>query len=231
MHRPEDIWYALANTEILVAPHRKLETFGNTVISYHLISEKLDAVNEIRIREGKVHAERPQVLTHSYFERLLLDGFGEEAQQYSSWLRDHIKDLTFMKYGFRFRKEEGTESTIHENIKDVSARVKKMVEEKSDPLTTVIQGVDDAWEICLLKFMTDFVRKSAPDNFMDLKKRKLLVDIEGIPAAVREEIESDFDHVGSDSSKMKTLGAKLREYGIFEQYEDRFYETVRRVSR
>lgn len=230
MHRPEDIWYALANMEVLVPPKQRLETFGSTIITYHLISEKMDSVNEIRIREGKVHAERPQVLTHAYFEKLLLEGFGEEADQFSGWLRDHIKDLTFMKYGFRFRKEGETETTVHDNLKEVTARVKSLVENANDPLTTVIQGVDDAWEICLLKFITDFIRKSAPDNYKDLKRRNLLLEIEGIPAAVRDDIDRDFDAVGNDPAKMKQLGAKLRDYGVFENYEDRFYEVVRRIS-
>ena len=224
---PDHLWYALANMEVVLAPRKLLETFGTTVLTYHLISEKMDAVNEIRIREGRVHAERPQVLTPTYFERLLLDGFGEEAHQYTDWLRAHVHDLTFLKYGFRFRKEETQESTVHENMDAVAARVKAHVEERDEPLTTVIKGMDDAWEICLLKFMTDTIRKSAPENVLALKKRKLLEEIEGVPLAIRHEIEQDFLAAGSDSSKMKTLGNKLRHYGIFEAYEDRFYELVR----
>jgi len=230
MPTPDDIWYAIANTEVILAPQRRLETFGNTMITYHLISEKMDAVNEVRIREGRVHADRPQVLTPTYFERLLLEGFGTEAQQYIEWLRAHVQDLTLLKYGFRFRKEESRESTIHESLESVSARVKAHVEEHGDPLTAVIKGVDDAWEICLLKFVTDIIRKSVPEHVVDLKKRRLLTEIDGIPRAIREEIERDFHVVGSDDGRMKALGAKLRQYGIFEHYEDRFYELVRRFS-
>jgi hypothetical protein len=230
MPSSDDIWYAIANTEVLVAPEKLLETFDTTVINYHLLCEKMDSVNQIRVREGRVHAERPQVLAPAYVERVLLDGFGEEAQGYIDWLRGHISDLTFLKYGFRFKKEEVSESTIHESFETALARVKRHVEEKGDPLTAIIKGVDDSWETCLLKFVTDTIRKSAPQNFRDLKRGRFLEDRNGVPHAVHLEIEKDFEEVGTDSTKMKTLAEKLRHYGIFEQYEDRFYELVRRIS-
>ncbi len=230
MPTPDDIWYALASTEVLLPPRQRLETFGATVIHYHLISEKMDAANEIRVREGKLHAERPQVLTSAYFQRLLLDGFGEKADRYVEWLQDHVRDLAFLKYGFRFRKEDRTESTVHESLATVTERVKAHVEALGDPLTAVIKGVDDTWEVCLLKFMTDTIRRSAPEHVMDLKKHRLLESIEGIPRGVREEIERDFDASGADKGRMKALGAKLRHYGIFEAYEDRFFDLVRRIS-
>jgi hypothetical protein len=231
MPSQDDIWYALANTEVVLPPLRLLETFGTTVIHYHLITEKMDAVNEVRVREGRVHAERPQLLTASYFERLLLEGFGDEAQGYVDWLKGHVQDLTFLKYGFRFRKEEAQETTIHENLETASARVKAHVQSLNDPLSAVIKGVDDSWEICLLKFTTDTIRQSAPQNVRELKSRKLTLELDGVPRGVREEIDRDFDEVGSNAEKMKILGTKLRHYGIFENYEDRFYEVVRRIAK
>lgn len=231
MPTPDDIWYAIANTEVLVAPEKLLETFGSTVINYHLISEKMDAVNQVRVREGRVHAERPQILTPAYMERVLLDGFGSEAEGYIDWLRSHISDLTFLKYGFRFKKEEMSEQTIHESFDNALARVKSHVAEKADPLTAIIKGVDDTWEVCLLKFVTDTIRKSVPQNYNELRKNRYLETTHGVPHAVHLEIDEDFKNVGFDSSKMKRLAEKLRHYGIFEQYEDRFYELVRKISR
>lgn len=230
MPTPDDIWYAIAHTEVILPPRRKLETFGNTIIHYHLVAETMDSVNEVRVREGRVHAERPQVLTPHYFEQLLLDGFGGEAGDFTHWLRDHVKDLAFLKYGFRFRKEETSESVVHETLEAVTERVASRVGERGDPLAVVIQGVDDPWEICLLKFVTDTIRASAPGNFQELKERRMLEEIAGVPRAVREEIAGDFDAVGSNREKMKNLGAKLRHYGLFEAYEDRFFELVRRLS-
>jgi hypothetical protein len=231
MFSASDIWYAIANTEVVIPPRQRLETFGNTVINYHLLAEKMDVVNEIRVREGRIHAERPQVLTPSYFERMMLEGFGQEAQGYLDWLKSHFPDTTFLKYGFRFRKEESQETIIHETLETATARVRDHVTGLNEPLVAVIKGVDDAWEVCLLKFMSDTIRQSIPENVKDLKKRRMLEEIGGIPTMVREEIERDFEQAGSSRERVKALGDKLCQYGIFENYEDRFYELVRHMAR
>src|SRR5690348_9745448 len=138
MPTSDNIWYALANTEVILPPKKQLETFGNTVVHYHLLTEKMDEVNQIVIREGRIHAERPQLLTPAYFQKLLLEGFGEEARHYTEWLEEHLQDLAFLKYGFRFRKEEVRETIIHESLEEASARVKAYVEQHNEPLTAVL---------------------------------------------------------------------------------------------
>ena len=35
---PFDFWFAVNNTEIRLLPKRHLETFGSTVLNYHLVA-------------------------------------------------------------------------------------------------------------------------------------------------------------------------------------------------
>ena len=230
MPTDDNIWWALANTKVLLEPRQRLETFGTTVISYRLISEKMDTANEISVREGQVHAERPQLLTPAFFQKLMLEGFGEDGARFSDWLNDHAKDLAFLKYGFRFRREESRETTVHDTLANVAARVRGDVEQRGDPLTAVIQGVDDAWEVCLLKFMTDTIRKAVPGHVMDMKQHRMFELLDGIPRGVREDLERNFETVGNDRSKLKALAAKLRELGVFDAYEDRLFALVRQLA-
>ena len=74
MGKEEDIWYAVNVTRVVVPPQRSLETFGTTTIQYQLLSELMDEVNKVRIRQGTVYAERPQIITPNHFASLLLDG-------------------------------------------------------------------------------------------------------------------------------------------------------------
>lgn len=67
-------------------PKRHLETFGNTIINYYLVSELMDAVGKVRVREGRMQALRPQIITPSAYSSTLLEGFGEQAQKYLEWL-------------------------------------------------------------------------------------------------------------------------------------------------
>jgi len=76
MIRKDDFDYAIENTQVIVAPERQIATFGSTSFNFYLISELMDRVDQIRIRNGKIHAERPQILTPEHYCRLLLEGFG-----------------------------------------------------------------------------------------------------------------------------------------------------------
>ena len=59
-------------------------------------------------------------------------------------------------------------------IETVVERTKSEVEHSHEPLSAVIQGVDDAWEICLLKFTIDLIERSSGGNFGDFRKRGLI---------------------------------------------------------
>jgi hypothetical protein len=172
--KKDDFDYAIENTQVILAPEQKIATFGSTSFHFYLISELMDRVNEVRVRDGRIHADRPQILTPENFSRLLLEGFGEKAERYIDQLREHARNIAVLRYGFQFRKTDVTERTFRDPIDAVVARTKSQVENMQEPLSAVIQGVDDAWEVCLLKFTIDMIERSSGENIGDFRKRGLI---------------------------------------------------------
>ena len=170
----DDFDYAVENTHVLVAPEQQIATFGTTSFNFYLISELMDRVDQVRIRNGKIHAERPQILTPEHYCRLLLEGFGEKAERYADQLREHARNIAVLRYGFQFRKTDVSEQTLRDSIDTVINRTKRRVQSENEPLSAVIRGVDDAWEVCLLKFTIDMVEHSSGGNLGDFRKRGLL---------------------------------------------------------
>ena len=170
----DDFDYALEHTRVILAPETQIATFGSTSFNFYLISELMDRVNQVRIRNGKIQAERPQILTPEHYCRLLLEGFGEKAERYVDQLREHARNVAVLRYGFQFRKTDLNEQTLSDSIDTVINRTRQQVENKNEPLSAIIQGVDDAWEVCLLKFTIDLVERSSGDNLGDFRKRGLL---------------------------------------------------------
>lgn len=226
--KPHNFWYAVNNTEVIVMPKSHLETFGTTNLRYHMISELMDTVNRIRIRDGAIQSHRPQIITPDYYANETLGGFGAEANQYIDWLRNHAKDLRILQYGFKIQKTEFNEHVVTGNVKEIIEQVKKQTLDKNDPMTAVVYGVDEPWDVCLLKFMVDVIRNSAPHNFNELGRRNLLDDVNGTPRAVREDIEHAFLAASRDKSMIAELGTTLRKLGLFEEYEDRFFALFRK---
>lgn len=172
--RQDDFHYAIENTQVILAPEQKIATFGSTRFRFFLISELMDRANEVRVRDGHIHADRPQILTPHTFARLLLEGFGEKAEKYMEQFREHAQNTAVLRYGFQFRKTDVTERMFRDPLETVVARTKSEVEHLQEPLSAIIRGVDDAWEVCLLKFTVDMIERSSEGNIGDFRKRGLL---------------------------------------------------------
>ena len=62
MHSESDIQYALDMTKVLHEPDRRIDTFGNTQFEFQLVSELMDEVDQVRVRQGRIEAQKPVIL-------------------------------------------------------------------------------------------------------------------------------------------------------------------------
>ncbi len=226
-HDQFDFWYAVSNTQVVVMPQRRLETFGNTLLNYHMLSELMDSTTQVRVREGRIQAFRPQIMTPSMLQNTLLEGFGQEAEAYIDWLKQNPRDMHALQYGFTIKKQEISEHIVTANLQTVLEQVRQRVATQNDSLSAILVGVDSPWEVCLLKLMVDVIRQSAPGNLRELKRSHLLDPDGGVPRATRMEIEKDFVAASGNPALIKPLGKKLQQCGLFEEYEDRFYALLK----
>ena len=226
-----DFWYAVNNTEIVLMPVRHLETFGNTILNYHLVTELMDTISQIRVREGRIRASQPKIITPDAYAQTVLEGFGDEAGKYVEWLKEHEKDIRILQYGYTLKQESFSEHIVTDNIKAVTGRVQAQVKESGDPLSAVLVGVDEPWDVCLVKLFWEVIRKSVAPNIRDLEKRSLFDDDGGVPRAIRNEIDHAFTAASRDPALVNPLGTKLQRFGLFEEYQDRFFSLVRSHKR
>jgi hypothetical protein len=224
---PFDFWYAVNNTEIVSTPSHHLETFGSTVLNYHLVSQLMDSVNRVRVRQGRMQAHQPKIITPEAYSETLLEGFGEEAQQYIEWLREHETDVKVLQYGYRLKQEAFSEQILTDDIQSVVEKVKADVEAKNDPLSAIIIGVDSPWDVCLVKLFWQIVQTSAGPNLHEMTRQEMLNKKRGIPKNVRREIDESFLAASRNPSLVGQLAAKLQQHGLFEAYQDRFFSLVR----
>ena len=223
-----DFWFAVNNTEIVLPPKRHLETFGNTIINYHLVSELMDSVGKVRVREGRMQALRPQIITPASYSTTLLEGFGEQAQQYLEWLKEHEDSVRILRYGYTLKQEAFSEQVLSDTSEAILERVKSDVANKKDPFAAVIKGVDDPWDVCLVRLFWTVIQNSAQANIRELHERRMFEMRDGMPAGLRDEIEKGFQAAAKDTSLIKPLGKLLQDHGLFERYQDRFFSLIQK---
>ena len=163
-----DRWYAARNAKILLAPTHELETFGATLVEYHLISQLDDHPNKVRIREGRLEAHQPLVLTPSSFAEIHAEGFGVQAKQYLEWLKENEESLRILQYGYHLKSDNYSEQVVTDTIEAVIERVKSDVMRGNYAFSAVLQGVDDPWDIALVELWRHEVERSAKKNIREL---------------------------------------------------------------
>ncbi len=224
------IEYAARHTEILRHPRQHLATFGVTNIYYYLVtepvySEMVSDINETVIREGKVIAERPRIVTPYYLSRL--EGFSYDARRYfETLLGTHGADAPGLFY--TYKNEPKGLNIVSDNWPAVVDRLNDEIDKKGDPLVSIIKGQDDLWDVSLLKFIYEITRSSLQNNISQLGAKGLFdVDDSGIPAGARLRIEELFGQVARGESRPYELERELNRWGAFEDYQDRFFSLFR----
>jgi len=222
-----DFWYAVNNTEVKQLPSRHLETFGSTVLNYHLVAELMDTVGQVRVREGRMVAGKPQIITPQAYSQTDLEGFGPGAEKYIDWLKEHEQDIRILQYGFSLKQEAFSEHVVSDTLENVVARVEQEVKAANDPFSAVVVGVDDPWDVCLVRLFWEIIQASASSNIRELQQHDLFSNEGGVPRGLRNQIEARFKAANKDPSLIPQLGNELRESNLFDQYEDRFFSLVK----
>jgi len=222
----ERIRYAVKHTEILRPPKQSLATFGTTNIYYYLVTkpayvELIKNVTETVVREGRVIAERPRIVTPYYLSRL--EGFSSEAKRYFDMLmRTHGPNISGLFYSYRNEPKELT--IVSEDLLSVVDKLNTEIDKQADPLTSIIKGEDELWDVSLMKFIYEMTKSSVRDNLLQMEARGLLgTDASGIPVDARVRIDELFRKVSKGESEPSELKEELDRWGLFEEYEDRFF--------
>ena len=222
----ERIRDAVRHTEILRPPKQSLATFGTTNIYYYLVTkpayaELIKNVAETVVREGRVIAERPRIVTPYYLSRL--EGFSLEAKRYfDTLMRTHGPNAPGLFYSYRNEPKELT--IVSEDLLSVVDKLNTEIDKRADPLTSIIKGEDELWDVSLMKFIYEMTKSSLHDNLSQMEARGLLdTDTSGIPVDARVRIDELFRRVARGESEPRQLKEELDRWGLFEEYEDRFF--------
>ncbi len=228
----ERIREAVRRTEILRAPKQSLATFGTTNIYYYLVTEPVYSElvknvtepkatqGETVVREGRIIAEKPRIVTPYYLSRL--EGFSSEARRYFDELvKTHGSNIPGLFYTYKNEPKEL--NIVAGDLLSVVDKLNTEINKRGDPLTSIIKGEDEFWDVSLMKFIYEMTRSSLRNNLWQMGSRGLLdIDAGGIPVDARIRIDEPFRKVPSGESEPHELQAELDRWNLFEEYEDRF---------
>lgn len=223
MEIDKKIQYAIEQTEVIRRPKQSLATFGITNIYYYLVTELIENTNIVR--EGRVIAAKPKIVTPSYL--INLEGFSGSARRYIEIMADKYPHEPGIFYSYKNEPKEM--NIVCDPVDQVVGNINERIEVHGDPLTAIIRGVEDMWDVSLLKFTYELTSKSIYNNLAEMQKGGFLkVDNEGIPADARNHIEELFQKTRQNSIYAQQLIIELKRWNLFNEYQDRFLSLFRK---
>ena len=227
----ERIKHAVEHTEILRVPKQSLYTFGTTNLYYYLLtepaySELVNHAAETVVREGRIIAEKPRIVTPYYLSRL--EGFSTEARRYFEALtKERGSNIPGLFYTYSNEPKELT--IVPDNLLSVVDKLNAEIDKRGDPLAAIIKGEDALWDVSLMKFIYEVTRSSLQDNLRQMDGRGLLdIDTTDIPVYARIRIDELFKKVSRGESQPRDLKDELERWGLFEEYQDRFFNIFKK---
>ena len=223
MEMDDRVRHALENTELVRAPQQALTTFGSSVIDYYVVTELVGNVSVIR--DGKVVAERPKIVTPAYLVNV--EGFSEQARRYIAMMARERPYESGIFY--RYKNEPKGMNVVSEPIKQVISKLSSQIEEERNPLSTIIRGVEELWDVSLLMFIYELTTRSVRTNVAEFSRRGFLdMDAGGVPQGARDYIEELLEQASRNLSRAAELVTELNRWGLFPEYQDRFFALFRR---
>ena len=222
----KDLIKAVQKTRVARKPLQYLATFGTTIINYYVITEPIYSdIDELKketvVRTGRVNSGKPEIVTPTY--ALNLKGFSSEAYKYLEFISDKF-GVNSPGVLYQYKNEPGKINILNGSVEEVSNNIIKELNTKKDKLTAVIVGVDELWDVSLLKFIHDFTSESLVSNINEFSSRGLLQPQDqfgGVPKAAVQRIEILFNQVGFGADP-EILKKELDRWGLFDHYEERF---------
>jgi hypothetical protein len=237
----EKIKQVIENTKTIKQPEKLLASFDSTTIHYYMLTvpmylefEGKNPDSETIIREGSITWKKPKVITPSYMLRV--EGFSGEARKAFEMLAEEDADLAMILYGLKLSRDFEKMDIVSSSLSSVAKKISDSIEIKKDPFSAIIKGVDEFWDVSLSKFIQEIVNKSAfysqlPDL---LKNSTVRVGNSGFPVITRDgtgnpiiaknEIEILFKLFEKGEIEPADLKQELDRWGMFEQYQDRFFK-------
>lgn len=218
-------------TRIVRPPQQTLATFGTTTIRYHLVTEPSyqeiysnHGEEEAVVRDGTVMAERPQVVTPGYLRKT--EGFGQNAREYLDQIEQLFGDSS-LGLLYTYKNEPSRTEIVSGKPDDVANRIGRDLDTRKQPLEAVIRGVDELWDVSLIKFIFELTNGSVNANLAELRSSGLMNLQDGVPDDARRRINSMIEKARRGLVEPSAVHKELERWGLFEEYQDRFFQLFR----
>jgi hypothetical protein len=151
--------------------HYSLFTFGESQLHYFLVCAAQPPEATVSITRGEVRITRPMIITPDN-ARPEFRNFFEDREDES--MAEFLMARTAAFSHLRLANESGPARIVSDSVEEAVARLSRQLDDAEEDHVAILTAPADLAGMAVLKYATERVWQSAPDNLQELRERGFL---------------------------------------------------------
>ncbi len=148
-----------------------LFTFGDSDLPYFLITQDASSDGLVQVREGLINIARPRIITPENMQPEFRNFFeSEEEYGYVQFLMSRTAAFGNMKLTNRDIASKIVTDTVAEAV----SRLNRQLDDQEEEHTAILSAPAQLAGFAVLRYASQRVMASAPDNIQELRERGFL---------------------------------------------------------
>lgn len=149
-----------------------LFTFGESVLPYYLVLGARTKGGTVSIRKGEVRVARPTIITPDSFQPDFDNFFDEDSD--GAGMIDFLLARTAAFSHLKISNSSGSERIVTESVEEAVDKLNHQLDNEEEEHVAVLSAPARMSGVAVLKYATDRIMSSAPDNVTELRERGFL---------------------------------------------------------
>ncbi len=148
-----------------------LFTFGDSDLPYYLVTSSAQKGDTVKIRRGQVTVTRARIITPDTLHPEFQNFFENESDE---GFIQFLMSRTAAFSNLRLTNHSGSERIVTDTVEEAVARLNRQLDDEEEERTAILSAPAALAGVAVLRYASEKVMQSAPDNIQELRERGLL---------------------------------------------------------
>jgi len=150
-----------------------LFTFGESDLPYYLVIDGENASDMVQVLRGKVSVTRPRLITPDNMHPEFRNFFEENE---SSGIVDFLISRTAAFKNLKIENQQLRSEMVSDSVEEIVARLNRQLDAEEEDRVAILSAPYGLGGAAVLKYTTERIISSTPDNIQELRERGFLPD-------------------------------------------------------
>lgn len=148
-----------------------LFTFGDSDLPYFLVTSAAEGEDTVKVQRGQITVSRAKIITPDSM-RPDFQNFFDDDQDYG--FAEFLMTRSAAFSNLKISNQHGPEKIVTDTVEEAVDNLNRQLDSEEEDRVAILTAPSGMGGVALLKYATQRITESAPDNLNDLRNRGLL---------------------------------------------------------